>query len=252
MLNKNGKWFAPWLVLPLLLLFWHGVTRHSGTNAFFFGTPAGVLLRMSEWFLTGIIFPHLAVTLLETLLSFVVGTILGITLGLLFALSPLCSSLFDPYIKVFNSMPRVILAPIFALWFGLGIWSKVALGVSLVFFIVFFNVYSAVKEVPGDILANVRILGANRRQLLRYVYLPSAASWVFSSLHTSIGMAFVGTVVGEYLGSSSGVGYLILQAEGVLDMNAVMAGVLILTVCSLLLDRLVTLVEKKVKNGVKS
>jgi hypothetical protein len=90
----------------------------------------------------------------------------------------------------------------------------VALGVTLVFFIVFFNVYQGVKEVSPVVLANARMLGASQRQLLRHVYLPSATSWVFSSLHTSVGLAFVGAVVGEYLGSSQGVGYLILQAEG--------------------------------------
>ena len=109
-------------------------------------------------------------------------------------------ALADPYINAMNAMPRVILAPIFAVWFGLGITSKVALGVTLVFFIVFFNVYQGVKEVSPVVLANARMLGASKRQLLRYIYLPSATSWVFSSLHTSVGMAFVGAVVGEYLG----------------------------------------------------
>jgi len=138
----------------------------------------------------------------------------------------------------------VILAPIFAVWFGLGVASKVALGVTLVFFVVFFNVYQGVKEVSPVILANARMLGASRRQLLRHVYLPSATSWVFSSLHTSVGLAFVGAVVGEYLGSSQGVGYLILQAEGSFDINTVMAGILVLTVFALVLDALVGRVEK--------
>ena len=133
-------------------------------------------------------------------------------------------------------MPRVILAPIFAVWFGLGIASKVALGVTLVFFIVFFNVYQGVKEVSPVVLANARMLGASQRQLLRHVYLPSATSWVFSSLHTSVGLAFVGAVVGEYLGSARGVGYLILQAEGAFDINTVMAGILVLTAFALVLD----------------
>ena len=137
-------------------------------------------------------------------------------------------------------MPRVILAPIFAVWFGLGIMSKVALGVTLVFFIVFFNVYQGVKEVSPVVLANARMLGASRRQLLRHIYLPSATSWVFSSLHTSVGMAFVGAVVGEYLGSAKGVGYLILQAEGVFDINTVFAGILVLTAFALVLDVIVT------------
>src|SRR3546814_8667571 len=111
-------------------------------------------------------------------------------------------------------MPRVILAPIFAVWFGLGMLSKIALGVTLVFFVVFFNVYQGVREVSPVVLASSRMLGATKKQLLRTVYLPSATSWVFSSLHIAVGMAFVGAVIGEYMGSEAGVGYLILQAEG--------------------------------------
>jgi NitT/TauT family transport system permease protein len=142
-------------------------------------------------------------------------------------------------------MPRVILAPIFAVWFGLGITSKVALGVTLVFFIVFFNVFHGIKEVSPTILANARMLGASKRQLLTSIYLPSATSWVFSSLHTSVGMAFVGAVVGEYLGSAKGVGYLILQAEGVFDINTVFAGILVLTGFALVLDVIVTHAEAR-------
>jgi NitT/TauT family transport system permease protein len=161
------------------------------------------------------------------------------------ALSPTAAAILDPYIKAANSMPRVILAPIFAVWFGLGIASKVALGFTLVFFIVFFNVYQGVKEVSPTVLANARMLGAGQRQLLRHVYLPSATSWVFSSLHTSVGLAFVGAVVGEYLGSARGVGYLILQAEGTFDINTVMAGILVLTAFALVLDWVVGVAEKR-------
>ena len=118
------------------------------------------------------------------MLAFVIGLTLGLAVGLWLGLSALASALADPYIKAFNAMPRVILAPIFAVWFGLGIWSKVALGVTLVFFIVFFNVYQGVREVSPVVLANARMLGASQRQLLSHIYLPSATSWVFSSLHT--------------------------------------------------------------------
>jgi NitT/TauT family transport system permease protein len=170
---------------------------------------------------------------------------LGLGMGLWLALNATASALFDPYIKALNSMPRVILAPIFGVWFGLDIASKVALGVTLVFFIVFFNVYQGVREVSHTVLANARMLGASRRQLLRYIYLPSATSWVFSSLHTSVGMAFVGAVVGEYLGSARGVGYLIHQAEGVFDIDTVFAGILVLTMFALVLDFIVTRVENR-------
>jgi NitT/TauT family transport system permease protein len=213
--------------------------------AFFFGEPLKVLARIGQWFSSGYIYPHLGVTLAETALAFVIGTLLGLVMGLWLALSPAAAALLDPYLKAVNAMPRVILAPIFAMWFGLDIASKVALGVTLVFFIVFFNVYQGVREVSLTVLANARMLGASERQLLRHVYIPSAMSWVFASLHNSVGLAFVGAVVGEYLGSSRGVGYLILQAEGTFDFNAVVAGILVLTVFALLLDWAVTLAERR-------
>jgi NitT/TauT family transport system permease protein len=148
-------------------------------------------------------------------------------------------------VKAANALPRVVLAPIFTLWFGLGIWSKVALGVTLVFFIVFFNVYQGVREVNTTVLSNARMLGMSERQLLRHVYWPSALSWMFSSLHTSVGFAVVGAVVGEYLGAAAGLGYLIQQAEGVFDVGGVFAGMFVLAAFVLLIDWAVTLVERR-------
>ena len=233
------------LLLAALFALWHVLVKADVLPVFFFGEPLLVLQRIWEWFAGGRIWPHLGVTVLETVLAFVIGTALGVAAGLWLALSATASALLDPYVKALNSMPRVILAPIFAVWFGLGIWSKVLLGVTLVFFIVFFSVYHGVREVSPVLIANARMLGAGRRQLLRYVYVPSAAAWVFSSLHASVGMAFVGAVVGEYLGSAKGVGYLILQAEGVFDINTVFAGVIVLTACALILDRIVTVLERR-------
>jgi len=243
-------------LLLAIFVFWWAMTKpgllpnfmfeNDRQAAFFFGEPLKVAGRVWAWFVSDAdIYRHLGVTLVETLLAFGIGAVLGLAGGLWLALAPLASAILEPYVKALNSMPRIILAPIFAVWFGLGIGSKVALGVTLVFFIVFFNVYQGVKEVSPVVLANARMLGANQKQLLRHVYLPSATSWVFSSLHTSVGLAFVGAVVGEYLGSSQGVGYLILQAEGTFDINTVMAGILVLTVFALVLDGLVGRIEKR-------
>jgi NitT/TauT family transport system permease protein len=243
-------------ILVGLFLFWHVMTApglippmmfdNDRQAAFFFGEPLKMASRIWVWFVVDAdIYQHLGVTLTETLLAFAIGSGLGLVGGLWLALAPMASAIFEPYIKAMNAMPRIILAPIFSVWFGLGMGSKVALGVTLVFFIVFFNVYQGVKEVSPVALANARMLGADQRQLLRFVYLPSATSWVFSSLHTSVGLAFVGAVVGEYLGSSQGVGYLILQAEGSFDINTVMAGIVVLTIFALLLDSLVGVLEKR-------
>jgi NitT/TauT family transport system permease protein len=243
-------------LLVLIFVFWHVLTTpglvptfmfdNDRQAAFFFGEPLKIFRRIWVWFVTDAdIYVHLWITLAETLMAFGIGAVTGLAGGLWLALSPMASAILEPYIKALNSMPRIILAPIFAVWFGLGMGSKVALGVTLVFFIVFFNVYQGVKEVSPVVLANARMLGASQKQLLRHVYLPSATSWVFSSLHTSVGLAFVGAVVGEYLGSSQGVGYLILQAEGQFDINTVMAGILVLTAFALVLDAMVGRIEKR-------
>jgi NitT/TauT family transport system permease protein len=121
----------------------------------------------------------------------------------------------------------------------------VALGFTLVFFIVFFNVYQGVREVSPVVLANARMLGMNERQLLRHVYWPAALNWMFSSLHTSVGFALVGAVVGEYLGASAGLGYKIQQAEGVFDVTGVFAGMLILAAFVIVIDAVVTVIENR-------
>ncbi|SDO70741.1 ABC transporter permease [Phyllobacterium sp. OV277] len=238
------------LVAVVVLVFWHiaSTTTLIGnpkTISFFFAEPLAVGKRMVQWFMEGSIWYHLGITLTEAALAFIIGSLGGVIIGFWFARKPLLAAVFDPYVKAANALPRVVLAPIFALWLGLGIWSKVALGVTLVFFIVFFNVYQGVKEVSPAVLSNARMLGMNERQLLRHVYMPSALSWMFSSLHTSVGFAVVGAVVGEYLGSAAGLGYLIHEAESVFDVTGVFAGMFVLMGFVILVDWLVTLVENR-------
>ena len=212
---------------------------------FFFSNPVDVFAQIAKWFASGVIWKHLAITLWESILAFVIGSAAGVMVGFWFARQPIVAAVFDPYVKMVNALPRVVLAPIFTLWLGLGIWSKVALGVTLVFFNVFFNVYQGVREVSLTVLNNGRMLGMSERQLMRDVYWPSALSWMFSSLHTSVGFAVVGAVVGEYLGSAAGLGYLIQQAEGVFDVAGVFAGMFVLSAFVILIDMGVTLVERR-------
>ncbi len=245
------------LVAVVILGLWHlgatlkipagvlGPKAFYPLDPFFFSTPLAVFERTWRDFYTGVIWYHLGITLLETALAFAIGAGAGVVVGFWFARQQYVAAVFDPYVKMANALPRVVLAPIFALWLGLGIWSKVALGVSLVFFIVFFNVYQGVKEVSPTVLANARMLGMSERQLLRHVYWPSALTWVFSSLHISVGFALVGAVVGEYLGSAAGLGYRIHQAEGVFDVTGVFSGMLVLAVFVIVIDTAVTLIENR-------
>jgi NitT/TauT family transport system permease protein len=221
---------AVWQVLlgAALLATWQTLVSAGILDKFFFSRPSEVAARVWQWLVTGNIWEHLLVTLTEALLSFAIGSALGIGLGFLLARVGWLAALLDPYIRIANALPRVVLAPIFLLWFGLGIWSKVALGVTVVFFIVFFNTYQGVRDVEPVLLNNARMLGANERQLARHVLLPSALTWIFSSLHISVGFAIIAVVVGEYLGASKGVGYVISQAEGVFDTTGVFAGMTVL------------------------
>jgi NitT/TauT family transport system permease protein len=238
------------VVAVVAIAAWHVLTtdEYFGMTVlapFFFSTPGDVGSRIVQLFASGAVWRHLWVTLSESMLAFAIGAAGGVAIGFWFARKPTVAAVFDPYVKMANALPRVVLAPIFALWFGLGIWSKVALGVTLVFFIVFFNVYQGVKEVNPTVLANARMLGMNDRALMRHVYWPAALSWVFSSLHTSVGFAVVGAVVGEYLGSAAGLGYLIQQAEGVFDVAGVFAGMFVLAAFVIGIDAVVTLVERR-------
>jgi len=231
---------AAWYLLATTPIF-----GHIPLPPFFFSNPVDVASQIVAWFASGVIWKHLWVTLEESILAFVLGSFGGVLVGFWFARQPRTAAVFDPYVKMANALPRVVLAPIFTLWLGLGIWSKVALGVTLVFFIVFFNVYQGVKEVSPTVLANARMLGMSERQLMRHVYWPSALSWMFSSLHTSVGFAVVGAVVGEYLGSAAGLGYLIQQAEGVFDVGGVFAGMFVLAAFVIVIDTVVTVIERR-------
>lgn len=227
-----------------ILATWQGLVTLRVLDPFFFSRPSDILARAWKWIVDGSIWGHLAVTLTEAFLAFVLGALLGVALGVLLGRTPKLADIFSPYIQVANALPRIVLAPIFLLWFGLGIWSKVALGLISVFFVVFFNTFQGVREVDPVLLNNARMLGASERQLMRHVIMPSALVWIFSSLHISIGFAMIAAVVGEYLGASRGVGYVIAQAEGLFDTTGVFAGMTILSVVVLAVAQGVNRLER--------
>ncbi|MDJ0458049.1 ABC transporter permease [Arthrobacter sp. NQ7] len=223
---------------------WELLGRVGVIDPFFFPLPSDILVTVWLWISSGFVFPHLWITLQESILAFLTGAAAGLVLGFLMARVRFLERLLDPFLQIFNALPRVVLAPIFLLWFGLGIWSKVAFGFTLVFFIVFFNTLEGVKSVDRVLVDNAKMLGASEKQLLRHVFIPSALTWIFSSLHISVGFAITGAVVGEYLGASAGVGYAIAQAQGVFDTRGVFAGMFILMFVVLIIDLLVNRLER--------
>ena len=244
-LKKSRIVILQLLLAAALVVIWEYCSASKIVDPFFFSRPSEIVVRVGHWVANGFVWPHLLTTLLETVLSFFIGSCLGAVLGFALGTLPTAAALLDPYIRIGNALPRVVLAPIFLLWFGLGIWSKVALGVTVVFFIVFFNTFRGIREVDSLLIDNARMLGASRRQVARHVLIPSALTWIFSSLHISVGMAIVAVVVGEYLGASRGVGYLIAQAEGVFDTTGMFAGMAVLAFTVLLIGAIVDWAERR-------
>lgn len=236
--------FAQIALGAAILFSWQELVNAGRLDKFFFSRPTDIAARIVQWLRTGSIWPHLITTMEEAALGFILGAASGVVLGFGLARSPRLGALLDPYIRIVNALPRVVLAPIFLLWFGLGIWSKVALGVAVVFFIVFFNTNQGVRDVDPVVVNNARMLGASEWQLARHVLIPSALTWVFSSLQVSIGFAMIAAVVGEYLGAARGVGYLIAQAEGTFDTTGVFAGMTVLSAVVLLVGWGVSRLER--------
>jgi NitT/TauT family transport system permease protein len=237
------------LFLVVIIGGWQLATSVGIVDKFFWGQPSGIWAQIVKWVTQGTaqgpLWLQIAVTLEETILGFVIGVVLGIIFGVILGRNQFLADILGPYIKAANSIPRVVLGSIFVIGLGLGIQSKVALAVVLVFFIVFFNAFQGVREADRNLLANARILGANQRQLTTEVILPSALTWIIASLHTSFSFALVGAVVGEFLGSTEGIGLMIQTAQGTFNANGVFAAMAILAVVALTMEALVTALENR-------
>ncbi|WP_312471412.1 ABC transporter permease [Neobacillus sp.] len=228
---------------------WEFLASKLWIDPFFFSSPSAIVNQIKDWIVEGTsqgpLYIHFIVTFEETILSFIIGVVLGILAGYALGSNDILAVIFGPYIQMLNALPRVVLAPIFIIWFGLGMPSKIALGVTLTFFIVFFNAFQGVREVDRNLLNNARLLGADKKQLAKHVIIPSALTWILSSLHASFGFALVGVVVGEFIGSTKGLGFLIAQAQGAFNTTGVFAGMVILSITSLLATWAVGKLEKR-------
>jgi NitT/TauT family transport system permease protein len=155
------------------------------------------------------------------------------------------ADVFGPYIKAVNALPRIVLGSVFLIFFGLGTTSKVVLAAVLVFFVVFFNAFQGVREVDGNLIANVRVLGASRLQVTRNVVIPSALTWIIASLHVAFGFALIGAIVGEFLGAQHGIGLLISDSQNNFDADGIFAAMVIIGVIALAAEWLIGVLERR-------
>jgi NitT/TauT family transport system permease protein len=242
-------WVGRVLLAVVVIGGWQLFTVLGWVDKFFYGQPSGIwnsLVRLfTEGTAFGTIWENLWVTVEEALGGFALGTVAGVVFGITLGSNRYLASVFSPYIKILNSIPRIVLGAIFIVAFGLGIFPKILLAAVLVFFAVFFNAFQGAREVDRNLVNNARILGASRLQVLSTIVVPSATSWILASLHSAFGFAIIGAVVGEYSGADKGLGLLINHAQGTFDSAGIYAGMIIITVIALLAEWLLTLLERR-------
>lgn len=228
---------------------WQLFTSIGAVDPFFFGQPTKIVQQAITWFANGTpygsLWTQIGVTLEETALGFVIGVVLGVIFGIALGRVRFLAEVLGPFIKVVNSIPRIVLGAILTVAFGLGLESKVLLVIVLVFFSVFFNAFQGAREVDRNLIANARILGASRSQVTRQVVLPSAFTWIFASLHVSFGFALIGAIVGEYMGAQQGLGLLISQSQNTFNPNGVFAAMFVIAIVALVAEGLITLLERR-------
>ena len=224
---------------------WEGVTRAGLVTPFWISSP--VLIARDMWrSLTGAaMYVHIGITLYEAFLGFVTGAVVGIAGGFALARWDRLARVLDPYVTALNSLPRVALAPLFILWFGIGLTSKIVLAFSLVVFILLVNTHAGAKNVDQDLVIITRLLGASRRQLTMKVILPASIPWIFAGLRLGLSYALIGAVVGEVIVAQAGLGFLISAAAGVFNTTGVFTALIILMVIAMLLNELMKVAERK-------
>jgi NitT/TauT family transport system permease protein len=211
----------------IFLTFWE-LAAGPLIDPFFISEPSAVFAKLVDWIRRGELFPHLGITLYATVIGFALGSVSGFSVGFIFGRYERVGAVFDPYITAIYCLPKIALAPLFIMWFGIGIESKIAMSAVIVFFLVFLNTYSGVRDVNPIHIHGTRIMGAGEWQLLVNVIAPSAAAWVLTGLKVSVPYALIGAVVGEFMSSNRGMGFVIAQSSALFDTAGVFAGLVVL------------------------
>jgi len=245
------------IALISLILIWEILSRTGVINPFYAPPPSEVLRVVITLFVERTIFTHLEATFFASLVGLAVGLALGIFLGFAAALVPWVADVLEPVMLLLNAIPRVILAPLFVIWLGIEIPSKIALAVVLVAVLIFFAVYNGIKDVNQLLVDRVRTLGGGRWVLLREVYIPSVTAWVLGSLKVAVGFAFTGACVGEFVAATRGLGYLLQFAQSTYNaaltmglIFLIMAFVLLLFFCAEAVER--RLLRWRYRGGAKA
>src|SRR5438093_5694031 len=240
---SRGRLLIYRLLFGLTLLTLWELSSGRFIDPFWVSSPSRVFVYLWEVTADGSIFGHLAVTLYETFVGFFIGAVAGIGFGFLLARRETLAQILDPYIVAFNGIPRIALAPIFIIWFGIGPTSKVILVVSVVFFLTFFNTFAGVKGVDAELKNVLRIMGETERQVLMKITLPAIVPWIATGLTISLPYAIVAAVFGEFIASSKGLGYLINYNTSLFSTTGALGGILVLALVVVLCNEAINRAE---------
>lgn len=232
------------LLLATILGLWELGIRTGFLRAYIYGTPSGVFSAFGEQIANGTLLRHFWVTGQEVVLGFIIGCGLGSLCGLLLWLSPLWARILHPYMIVLNGVPKIALAPLIIVWFGLGMESKIAIAAIITFIVAFLQAYKGTQQIDSDLIRLMRSLGASKWQTFRTIVVPSSLPWVVSALRLNVGFALIGAVVGEYISAEEGLGHQVYYAGQLYDLDSVWVGIFSLMIMALLLEFVVSRIEK--------
>ena len=239
-----------WLPAAQVLLacaflgFWQAIGSVKDL-AFYTSTPLLVVKQLQLWAQQGVLWEGLRVTLTEAMTGFAIGASAGAILGFALGWVPVLGRLLEPFVILFYSVPKIALGPLFVIFFGIGLATKIALAALVVFFLVFFTTFQGVRQVDQELIAISRVLGANRWQAMVKIGLPSSTVWILSGLKIALPNALIGAVVGEFLAATKGIGFLISNASADLNTSGVFAGVIVLVISSGVLSFILKRIEDR-------
>jgi NitT/TauT family transport system permease protein len=239
----RGHLFLYRLIFGVVLLAFWELSSGRLIDPFWVSSPSLVFVYLYGVIADGSIFGHLAITLYETFTGFFIGAIAGIGMGFVLGRKEVLAQILDPYVVAFNGIPRIALAPLFIIWFGIGPMSKIILVISVVFFLTFFNTFAGVKGVDGELKNILRIMGATERQILMKVTLPAIVPWIATGLKIGLPYAIVAAVVGEFIAASKGLGYLINYNTSLFSTSGALGGILVLALVVVLCNEAITRAE---------
>ena len=227
------------------MIIWEFAAWQWPTVARLISQPTEIVQGIIEVMVNGTIWQHFQATLTEMAVGYVIGAVIGVALGFLFGRVKLLGDIFNPYITLFNGIPKVALAPVFVIWFGIGLMSKIAIILTMVFFVVFINTFAGLRSVNEEYVTIVRLMGATKWQVVREVFLPATLPFIIVGLRAGIPFSVIGAVVGEFIAATKGLGYFINYHQGTYDTNGIFVGVMILAILVVVLDWLLSLVERR-------